>query len=905
MKKPIRILIACSALLLFTIAAIAEQKNKPITDEINRLKETGAPVPTELLDKAAAMFNEAQSAPSIPAAHNLMDGGSDSTNATNISTNPFLDTGSTVGKGNNALLSPCLSGGADTAEDAWYRLYTPSPITLTTWTTCASSGPPSYDTRMGIYDDNLTILACNDDAPGCGSPYYQSRITNISLNPGTYFIVVDGYNGNEGPYEFNASWIIDAGGCSSGSDYTNADSITSMPFTDAGTTVDACHNLLLGCELGPGGSAPDYWYTVYLDTFVLMDVWTTCEPAGIDTRIAILDSTRAVIYCNDDDPGCVHDKSLIEDAFLEAGQYYIVVEGAGDTEGTYTINVDTTHTDLSAGLILAPDIIVRESDLYDNDIDTTLEAGRTHLRLSNGTANVGEGKLYLYGTGVDNGDGTESVIQRVWRSNGTTYDRTAGIFLFHANHNHIHVEDWCEYSLREVLPNDGVGDVVAKSAKTSFCILDLAVYDAGLPYFNPVGEFFSCGSTTQGLSVGWVDVYSKSLSGQNIDVTDVPDGTYWLESHADPLNRVLELDETNNITRIKVTLGSGPAISPDSYEPNGSTAAVDSRPPGGPNSPNLGPCDPNRVITNLTVHVAQNDDYFKFYSNHGGAPGDFVSITFDSTAGDLNLCLLDSSGTAVDSSVTSNGVETVSLNGRPEGWYYALIKGAGGSLSPGYSLTVDPPVNQAPIDSVVDPPPGTSYAIHGQDTYSVTWTSSDPEGDETWVKVYANTSPTIDGNEILLSVSGYVDAELGFFVVNTAYLAFDTYWFYVEITDGGTTTGDWSSGTLKLLDGTTSAGGDRTPSIVNSRLYTPVPNPFQSHTSLRLDLEQDAFVSWRIYDVRGRVVREIPAGSLTRGIHNRVWDGRDRDGRRVASGIYFQSVVGRDIVLTGKLVVLR
>ena len=184
-----------------------------------------------------------------------------------------------------------------------------------------------------------------------------------------------------------------------------------------------------------------------------------------------------------------------------------------------------------------PDIIVRQSDLLDNDI--RVSGGRTLLRLSNGTANAGTGPLYLYGATPGNEDGTQDVRQRVFREDGSYFERVAGTFVYHPEHNHIHFEEWAQYRLRRVTGEDGVGDVVAAGQKTSFCILDLGVYDRSLPDYVSGGFFRTCSSTTQGLSVGWIDVYSKSLPGQNIDITDVPDGHYWLESEVDPNNNCL------------------------------------------------------------------------------------------------------------------------------------------------------------------------------------------------------------------------------------------------------------------------------------------------------------------------------------------------------------------------------
>ena len=898
--------LSLAAIIAFLPATLANgtKKGDATLEAVQAYKARGESVPLELWLRAKDNYdaNRAQAHASLVSA--LADGGSNSTNATLVSTNPYVDTGNTTGKGNNALLPACLSGGGDTAEDAWYELVVTADVELTTWVTCESQGGTSYDTRLGIFDSSLVLITCNDDAANCGAPYYQSAISEYSLSPGTYYIVVDGYGGETGPYELNVEWVVAAGGCAGGSDYTNAEPIT-LPHMAAGTTVGACHNYSIDCELGPGNAADDYWYEVVVDTLVLMDVSTTCEVPGLDTRIAIVDTFLATMYCNDDDPGCgVGGKSAIDGAFLEPGKYYIIVEGPDTTGGTFELSVDTTHTDIASGNLNLPDIIVRQSDLYDNDVVTDIEPGRTHLRLSNGTANIGDGKLYAYGTGIDNGDGTENVMQRVWRTDNSTYDRNSGLFVFHETHNHIHIENWCTYRLREVLPNDGVGVEVAKGSKTSFCILDLGVYDSGLPNYNPSGEFFTCGSTIQGLSVGWVDVYSKGLAGQNIDITDVPDGTYWLESEVDPDDHFLEKDETNNIARIKVVIGGGALINPDAYEPNDSTDMVDARPVGGPNSPNLGPTNPQKTITGLTLHVAENKDYFKFFANDVGASGDFVSVLCDTSQGDVNIYLLDSTATVVDSAVATAPMDTIQLAGRPEGWYYVCATGANGDLSPSYTLTVNPPSNDAPAVTVEVPSSGTEYRIQATDTYTVQFTASDPNADPTWARVYANTTPAFDGNEYLFPTSVWLDGAQGFYVVNTAYLAVDTWWFYVEVTDGGTTSGSWSAGNVKLLNSATNAG-DRTPQVPVSKLYAPSPNPFSGATTLRLDLDHDTHVQWRIYDVRGRLVHEVESSQLRSGTYKRHWDGRDANGLSVPSGVYFQRVIGQNLTLTSKLVILR
>ncbi|MBX3363158.1 MAG: pre-peptidase C-terminal domain-containing protein [Phycisphaeraceae bacterium] len=454
----------------------------------------------------------------------------------------------------------------------------------------------------------------------------------------------------------------------------------------------------------------------------------------------------------------------------------------------------------SAQVDLLPDIIVDANRLYDNAIQ--ISGGRTYLRLSNATANIGQGKLHLYGGAVLPG-GRQEVIQRVHRSDGTWWDRVAGQFVYHPGHGHIHVDSWCQYSLREVTTDGGVGPVVAQGKKTSFCIIDLSIWDSSLPGFVPGGEFRSCGSTVQGLSVGWQDIYSRGLEGQAIDITDVPAGTYWLESEADPNNNMLESDETNNTARILVVIGGGGggSIVADAYEENNSRAQVDGRPVGQNNSPNLGPVGPQRIITNLTIHQSGDDDYFKFYQPGMGTSADFVRIDFPHSAGDVDMQLYSSTGTLLATSQGTTNSETITLNNRPAGWYYVRVYGFNGATCPGYTLTIDPSASSnAPTVQVHTPPAGDTQRTYGAETYDVTWSAADLDGNPTWVTVYVNTTPTLDGNEIMLPTSLHTPGDLGFYIINSADFTPGTYWVYAAVTDGNAWSGAWSDGTITFVN---------------------------------------------------------------------------------------------------------
>jgi hypothetical protein len=143
----------------------------------------------------------------------------------------------------------------------------------------------------------------------------------------------------------------------------------------------------------------------------------------------------------------------------------------------------------------------------------------------------------------DDGDG---IFERGTDAAFTDHD--AGCMFFHPNHNHFHVGDVGLYSLLE----EPTGAPVGASLKISFCLIDVDPFNTGMPgapatsFYNPA-QVCNDPDGVQGVSIGWFDEYSRFTQGQAIDLTDVEAGNYCLRSHADPEQRFVELDETNNL----------------------------------------------------------------------------------------------------------------------------------------------------------------------------------------------------------------------------------------------------------------------------------------------------------------------------------------------------------------------
>ena len=165
---------------------------------------------------------------------------------------------------------------------------------------------------------------------------------------------------------------------------------------------------------------------------------------------------------------------------------------------------------------------------------------RTLLRFSNGIANTGDGPLRLRPEFLPT---VTRAVQEIVDAQGTVVqEHVASTFEFHPAHNHWHIGD---IALFELHANSPTGPIVAGNAvKVTFCLIDWYRLEGNSP--TKERAYWDCATSYQGISVGWVDQYHHSLDGQELDLTGVPPGRYYLVSTANYARRFLEQDVTNN-----------------------------------------------------------------------------------------------------------------------------------------------------------------------------------------------------------------------------------------------------------------------------------------------------------------------------------------------------------------------
>ena len=173
------------------------------------------------------------------------------------------------------------------------------------------------------------------------------------------------------------------------------------------------------------------------------------------------------------------------------------------------------------------------------------------IRFSTTTWNSGDGPLEL--RAGETGSAGQNVYQRIFGDDGSFADYLAGTFEWHPQHNHFHFADYAIYTLQ---PVNAPGASERTGVKTTFCVMDTDKINGRLPGAPKQSVYSSCGATFQGMSVGWGDTYGAHLAGQSINIDGAPDGVYDLIIEVDPKKRIIEINDDDNTSCVRISITS-------------------------------------------------------------------------------------------------------------------------------------------------------------------------------------------------------------------------------------------------------------------------------------------------------------------------------------------------------------
>jgi subtilisin family serine protease len=194
-------------------------------------------------------------------------------------------------------------------------------------------------------------------------------------------------------------------------------------------------------------------------------------------------------------------------------------------------------------------------------------------------------------------------------------------------------------------------------------------------------------------------------------------------------------------------------------------------------------------------------------------------------------------------------------------------------------------------------PNGGEYAVAGGN-FPITW-----ENPAEWNVTHADLFWTPDDGESWLEIARDVPGSSCDWTVSADLLTEDARVRVFIYDEEGLLGFDTSDEPFHIVTQITGVAPNVRP--IAYALGQNVPNPFNPRTTISFELPRGENVRIGIYDVKGRLVKNLVSEPMTWGRHEVVWDGDDNHGRRVATGVYYYRIVAGDFTATRNMVLVK
>lgn len=194
---------------------------------------------------------------------------------------------------------------------------------------------------------------------------------------------------------------------------------------------------------------------------------------------------------------------------------------------------------------------------------TYRNAGRDYLSFAANVWNAGPSPLVVEGFRRD-GEEVMDAYQYFFRNDEVVGRARVGSLEYdtRAGHNHWHFKQFATYRLLDATLLNAV-----RSGKEAFCLVPTdpinLLKDRAVLRPDRIGLSTACGYAgsiwiRETLPVGWGDTYFQGVPGQAFDITDVPNGAYYVQVETNPLGRLYERTLVDNVSLRKVYLRGTP-----------------------------------------------------------------------------------------------------------------------------------------------------------------------------------------------------------------------------------------------------------------------------------------------------------------------------------------------------------
>ena len=197
-------------------------------------------------------------------------------------------------------------------------------------------------------------------------------------------------------------------------------------------------------------------------------------------------------------------------------------------------------------------------------------------------------------------------------------------------------------------------------------------------------------------------------------------------------------------------------------------------------------------------------------------------------------------------------------------------------------------------DELDDPPVENSFTVFLNDTVNYRYLTLPLAGNPNWAS-YPSNGSLIDHVLVTSDALG----EYGEGVTETLLLDYQVSNYSYWVSD--------HRPMFSMFEVPVSAVGQpkENPTPENLRLLSAYPNPFNSSIAIDYEVAAPGTITLRIVNVLGQEVALLGEGMMEVGVHRVWWDGTNRDGLSVPSGVYFVNLIDKQSQSLKKIIILR
>ena len=105
---------------------------------------------------------------------------------------------------------------------------------------------------------------------------------------------------------------------------------------------------------------------------------------------------------------------------------------------------------------------------------------------------------------------------------------------------------------------------------------------------------------------------------------------------------------------------------------------------------------------------------------------------------------------------------------------------------------------------------------------------------------------------------------------------------------------------------TVMANDEESPVVPNVfALYQNYPNPFNPVTQITYSIPQQSYIVLEIFDLTGAHVKTLVDGKQNSGLKTVQWDGIDKNGILVGTGVYLYRINSNSFSQTRKMILIK